>query len=226
MSDTLYEQLARAAQAKGYRLVTDPDQYAEAHYLPNAYAHIADETAESVWCGGRDANDAWACYSRISAGDCLIKDFVKSAKHRWHEACFIPAHTSRERFDEIFSAFLRARGNLFEKGVVFRRFHPLIELGRDLRGQPVNEEYRLFFWDGNLLAAAPSVRLPSPLDCLARWQRLARRFKSRFISLDVARAQDRDWLVIEVGDGGVSGIPDSMGVDEFYRQLARLGFSE
>lgn len=151
---------------------------------------------------------------------------MKSAKHRWHEACYIPANTDRGRFAEIFSAFLQARGSLWEKGVVFRRFHRLVELGHDLRGQPVNEEYRMFFWCGELLAAAPAIREPGPLSSLDRWQSLARRFSSRFLSLDVARAVDRDWLVIEVGDGGVSGLPASIDPHEFYRSLAARGFPE
>src|SRR5688572_3422037 len=37
MSDSLYAALFTALTEKGYRPVTTPEQYAEAHYLPNAY---------------------------------------------------------------------------------------------------------------------------------------------------------------------------------------------
>ena len=41
----------------------------------------------------------------------IVKDFVKSAKHRWNEVCFIPAATGRNRFNEILAAFIEAGGN-------------------------------------------------------------------------------------------------------------------
>jgi hypothetical protein len=226
MCGELYGQLHRSMVELGFRPVTDPDQYAEAHYLPNAYPHLLGDTAESVWITGRNIDDAWNAYQQLSAHDCLVKDFVKSAKHRWVEACFIPAGTERGRFEEIMAAFLQARGNLFEKGIVFRRFHLLVELERDLRGQPVNEEYRMFFWGGRLLAAAPAVREPGPLVQLPRWQELVRRFRSHFMTMDVARTATGDWLVIEVGDGGVSGLPFSIEAAEFFQSMARQGFPE
>ena len=92
----------------------------------------------------------------------IVKDFVKSAKHRWNEACFILAATERKRFDEILAAFLEARGTQFEKGIVLRRFHDFLKLADDIRGQPVHEENRLFMWDGLLLAATPAVRGNGP----------------------------------------------------------------
>lgn len=226
MSGDLYGELHRSMAGLGFRPVTDPAQYAEAHYLPYSYSHLVGETAESVWIIGRDTNDAWNAYQQLSTHDCLVKDFVKSAKHRWKEACFIPAKTDRGRFEEIMAAFLQARGNLFEKGIVFRRFYSLIELERDLRGQPVNEEYRMFFWAGRLLAAAPAVREPGPLAQLPRWLELVRRFRSRFMTMDVARTVSGDWLVIEVGDGGVSGLPFSIDTSEFFQSMARQAFPE
>lgn len=226
MSDTLYQALYEGISRKGACLVTSPTDYAEAHYLPNAYRHIEDETAKSVWMTGRDMDEAWRLYEAVNSTDVIVKDWVKSAKHRWREACFIPAQTERRPFEEIMRAFLQARGNLFEKGIVFRRFHSLVELDEDLRGQPVHEEYRLFFWTGELLVTTPAVRAEGPLECLARWQAIARKFKAKFLTIDVARQNDGSWLIIEVGDGGVSGLPTSIEPEAFYRSLARLAGGE
>lgn len=41
----------------------------------------------------------------------------------------------------------------------------------------------------------------------------------RFISVDIARQQDGSWLIVEVGDGGVSGLPSSIEPETFYRAL-------
>jgi hypothetical protein len=220
MSDTLYGELFEGLRGKGYQPVTNPEQYAQAHYLPYAYPLIERRTAESRWTEGRDVGAAWKLFIEMGKPAAIVKDYVKSAKHRWNEACLIPGGTTRERFGEIIAAFLEARGNLFEKGIVLRKFQKFVKLQDDLRGQPVHEEYRLFMWDGRLLAATPSLRGEGPFENLAEWESIARQFQNRFISMDVARQENGEWLIVEVGDGGVSGLPDSIDTLSFYNALA------
>ena len=221
MSDVLYQQLCAELSAKGYAPVTRPGEYAEAHYLPNAYPHLNGLTPESAWITGNDLSEAWSLYQSFTSAPALVKDFVKSAKHKWNEACFIPSNTPRERFDEIIRAFLAARGAQFNKGIVLRRYYELVTLGQDIRGQPVHEEYRMFFWNGELLAATPAIRGEGPFGELPKWTSVAQRFRNRFISMDVARQADNTWIIIEVGDGGVSGLPTSIETESFYRELWR-----
>lgn len=219
MSDVLYAALFEALVAKGYAPVATPKQYAEAHYLPNWYGLVEGRTPESVWVEGKDVAGAWQKYEDLGRPAAIMKDFVKSAKHRWAEACFIPAGTERGRFEEILKAFLEARGSLFEKGIVLRRFHELVKLADDMRGQPVHEEYRLFMWGGKVLASTPAIRGAGPLERIADWENIARRFRNPFISMDIARQADGSWIIIEVGDGGVSGLPGSIEPGDFYRAL-------
>src|SRR5690242_817971 len=101
VSEALYSALFATLAAKGYRLVATPEQYAQAHYLPNAYALIQGQTPESVWVEAKDVAGAWEKYKQIGQPPAIVKDFVKSAKHRWNEACFIPAGTAQKRFEEI-----------------------------------------------------------------------------------------------------------------------------
>lgn len=219
MSDVLYFTLFTALTAKGYQPLTTPEQYAQAHYLPNAYKLLQGDTPESVWIEGKDVEAIWAKYNQLGQPAAIVKDYVKSAKHRWKEACFIPTGTGRPRFDEILKAFLEARGNLFEKGIVLRRFHEFVKLAEDIRGQPVHEEYRLFMLHGSLLAGTPSIRGAGPFEKLAEWEAIARRFENSFISMDIARQESGSWLIVEVGDGGVSGLPSSIEPSVFYRTL-------
>jgi hypothetical protein len=219
MGDSLYRELFDGLRSKGYQPFTNPDQYAQAHYLPYAYDLIEGRTPESKWVEGRDACRAWQIYEEMGKPAAIVKDYVKSAKHRWNEACFIPEGATREKFSEIIDAFLQARGNLFEKGIVLRKFHRFVKLQEDLRGQPVHEEYRLFMWNGRLLAATPAVRGDGPFENLAEWESIAQRFQSRFISMDIARHEDGGWMIVEVGDGGVSGLPDSIDTPSFYKTI-------
>lgn len=61
---------------------------------------------------------------------------------------------------------------------------------------------------------------PEPFaDDLPRWKRIARRFTSPCVSIDVARLTDGAWTVVEIGDGGVSGLPAGLDLAEFYASL-------
>lgn len=219
VSDVHYASLHEGLTVRGFQPLAAPDEYAEAHYLPLAYPILQGSTPRTVWMEGADLDRAWDLYQQMAGEAAILKDYVKSAKHRWREACFLPAHTSRTDFEAILQAFLHERGSLFEKGLVFRRYHPLVQLGEDMRGQPIHEEYRLFCVNGKVIAHAP-FRNPKELASQQRiWEMLAARFTNRFISLDVARQVDDTWIVVEAGDGGVSGLPLSIDPDDFYRAL-------
>jgi len=40
--------------------------------------------------------------------------------------------------------------------------------------------------------------------------------------MDVARRRGGDWLVVELGDGHVAGMPEKADVEGFYRGLASV----
>lgn len=215
-----YARLAESIAARGATLAVDPESYAQAHYLPLAYPLLGTATAESAWTEGDNEEDAWRLYQSFKEHDALIKDWVKSAKHRWHEACLIPAGTDRARFGEIFRAFRLARGHLFNRGTVLRRRLPFRSRGTDLKGFPLIDEFRLFFFRGELLAIPDVPGANALLAHLPRWTALARRFRSPFMTLDVAELDSGEWMVVESGDGGVSGLPLSISETSFYQALA------
>jgi hypothetical protein len=201
MSDALYSALFLALEGKGYRLLATPEEYCQAHYFPLAYPLLVGNTPETVWVEGKDLRGAWEKYQELGHPAAIVKDFVKSAKHRWKEACFIPEGTERGRFEQIVTACIQSRGTVFEKGIVLRRYHKFVKLGEDIRGQPVHEEYRLFMWRGSFLAGAPALHDKGPYGNLPHWEALARRFNNPFISMDIAGKSDGSWMIVEVGDG-------------------------
>ena len=148
-----------------------------------------------------------------------------SCRRCFRGACFLPAHTARQRFDEILANFREARGPLFEKGLVFREFVPLRRLGEDMRGMPVHEEYRLFCWRGRVFAHPPFPVASEWERQRPIWESIAGRFAGPFVTLDVARREEGGWIVVEAGDGGVSGLPLSIDPDDFYRRLAVVAAS-
>jgi hypothetical protein len=219
LSAECYKAVGTALKELGLALVTSLNAYEEAHYLPCSYPLIALDTARSAWLEGDDIDSAWRLYQRFRANDAIIKDWVKSAKRRWLEGCFIPAGATQERFREIFTVFRSERGRLFNRGVVIREFMPIVTHGQDLRGLPIVDETRLFFWKGEILVR-PTHRNPSPLNEVDRWRTIAQRFQTPFLAMDVAFLTDQSWKIVEVGAGEVSGLPNGLLPDQFYSALA------
>jgi ATP-grasp domain-containing protein len=219
LRDVDYARLHGALAAKGYEPVTSPAAYDEAHYLPFAYPLLEAETAPTAWSYGDDLDAAWRAARSLGPGPLVVKDFVKSAKHRWREACFLPDASDRPAFDAVCSALRADRGERFEKGFVFRRYLPLRERGTSMLGAPLHDELRLFFFRGGLLPLPVYDDAPGGRAQFERFGAIARRFQSPFLTIDVALADDEHWLVVESGDGGVSGIPPAIDDASFYAAL-------
>jgi hypothetical protein len=214
----VYAMLHAALLERGYLPEVAPEAYDEAHYLPLAYRHTEGQSARSGWIEGDDPEAAWELYQGFRGKDAIIKDWVKSAKSKWKDGCYIPAGTSQDRFMEIFRVFREERGRLFNRGVVLREFLPLVERGSDILGLPLVEETRLFFWQGECLVPADRTA-PSPMDEIARWREIARRFRSPFVTVDVALLENGEWKIVETGDGQVSGLPVGLEPERFYAAL-------
>jgi hypothetical protein len=218
-----YRRLDLALRERGYSLFTAPPAYAEALYLPNYHAKIADQSPPVVWTEDQDLDKAFRAARALGDGPFLVKDHIKSAKQRWETACFIPRGADRSTFEEICRGLLSARGEAFARGFVFKQYVPLARLGEGAFGAPLCEEYRLFFFQRELLAAAPYDRQGGPETDFARYAAVARRFRSDFFTLDVARTAAGGWVILEAGDGGVSALPPRLPAIELYRALrARL----
>jgi hypothetical protein len=217
-----YEALYDALEDRGYELVTPPGAYEQAHYLPRWYEAITEHTAPSAWIWGTDLDEAWEAAHALGEPPWLLKDHVKSAKERWTELGSIPAECSRDRFDRICSEFIDHRGDRFERGLCFRRLLPLRRLGMTDVGWPVHDEHRIFFWGGRPIATAPNHELDAAPCDPARFAFLGRRIDSPFFTADVVRRDDGEWVVVEIGDGGVSMLPPTLDPRELLRAM-RLG---
>jgi hypothetical protein len=52
----------------------------------------------------------------------ILKDYVKSQKHYWHEACFIPSAANEIAVSKVLQRFLELQGGQTESGLVFREY--------------------------------------------------------------------------------------------------------
>jgi hypothetical protein len=222
-----YDRLYHALSERGINLINTPTAYRHCHYLPECYARIRDHTPASVWIeasSGLSLDTVMAVLRPFGSKPVIVKDYVKSRKHEWADACYIPSAADREAVGRVVSRFLELQGNDLSEGLVFREyveFEPLAIHSKS--GMPLTQEYRLIFLEGQRLLSAEyweegDYSGAAPPDDL--FAAVAQQVQSRFFSMDVGKRRDGSWLIVELGDGQVAGLPARIDVDAFYRALA------
>lgn len=218
-TEDTYRQFFDALLTRGYRLVNTPEQYAEVTYFPNYHPKVREVSPPAVWTDNDDPYLAWSRSRTLGDGPFVLKDYIKSAKHRWHEACFVPKGAGREQFEEIAAALRNEQGKVFNRGFVVKQYIPLRTLGRGPREYPLCEEYRLYFWRQKLLVASHYHNQTASRTDWTPFEELASRFDATFFSMDVAQTEGGEWLIVDMGAGECSSLPPSLSATVFYTRL-------
>ena len=219
MKPEMYESFYSFLEAKGIVLINTPEEYERYHTLPGWYPDFADETAESVWESEGTLESALKI-SRTLKGPYIVKDFVKSRKHEWYDACFIPNIEDKASSARIIENFINRQGESLVGGVVLRKFQTLKQVGfHENSGMPLSEEYRAFIYAGRIAAIddywmkKKDIKLT---DEEFSWvETIAKRIKSNFVTVDLARRADGGLIIMELGDGQVSGL-QQLDAERFY----------
>jgi len=221
-----YQMLYDTLLCKGVKLINNPSEYGFCHWLPNCYDVIEHRTPKSVWKHHPIifAPDVLRNLLKpFSNSPIILKDYVKSAKHYWNTACFIPDASDIDKVIRTMREFCRVRDGV-TGGFVFRQYVELEHIGvHPLSKIPIANEYRLFFLNGNLIDVSPyweegkyhQEELP-----LSEMKAIAQKVNSNFFSMDIAKTCASDWIIIELGDGQVSGLPVGCDIKKFYRKIS------
>ncbi|WP_327677087.1 ATP-grasp domain-containing protein [Kitasatospora sp. NBC_00458] len=130
-----YADFAAALAERGAHLLTSAPGYASAHELPGWYGVFEGATPTSVWLpvpasvppGPEELAPAVA---RLGGrGPAIVKDYVKSRKHEWHEACYIPELADLAAVERVVARFVELQGEFLAGGVVLRRFEEFARAG-------------------------------------------------------------------------------------------------
>ncbi|MET9495875.1 ATP-grasp domain-containing protein [Streptomyces sp. NPDC006552] len=215
-----YAALETALARRGTYLCTTTPMYRAAHELPHWYGTFATTTPPSAYaaCAPHRPPTPGALAALTAAlpnGPGIVKDYVKSRKHAWDEACYLPDLTDTAAVHQVVSRFVELQGDDLAGGLVLRAFEPF---------DAAAGEARVWWLDGTPVLTTPHPDTPHlhpapPLDAL---RPLVRALPCRFLTTDLARrTTDGAWRVIEVGDGQVSDIP--AGTDPARLLAALLG---
>ncbi|UQZ33367.1 hypothetical protein C2I18_07215 [Paenibacillus sp. PK3_47] len=222
-----YEELYHALLAKNIELINDPAAYAHCHYLPHSYPGISSMTPRTIWRScpetPSDWEDLFGQLAVFGRSPLMVKDYVKSRKHEWADACYMPDASDHSNVQRVVSNFMERQGNGLSEGLVIREFVQLETLkSHDKSGMPLSKEYRIFFLDHQMIAflnywddAAYDGEHPD----LAPFAEIALNIPSRFFTMDIAKTAEGRWIIIELGDGGVSGLPEQTDIRAFYEKL-------
>jgi ATP-grasp domain, R2K clade family 3 len=222
-----YRALYDALLDRGLQLINTPDAYRICHHLPESYPLIADITPATIWLPLEACDDFDQIISALAPfGDrpLILKDYVKSRKHDWFDACYIPSATDRRAVERVVGRFLELQGDDISEGLVFREYVAFQPIGMHPQsGMPLTREHRLFFLDDALLADTPywEADIDDPISPpIEHFGQVAARVPSRFFTMDVAQRLDGTWMVVELGDAQVAGLLERMDVAAFYADLA------
>lgn len=208
MPAEVYAKLGAALQERGARLCTTAAMYRSAHELPHWYGTFTSVTPASAFTHCRPGRPPTAAEladlaASLPPGPGVVKDFVKSRKDDWDEACHLPDLADTAVVHRVVSRFVSLQEEFLTGGVVLRAFESF--------DRAVGEA-RVWWLDGEPVGTTAHPDTPGllPSPDLAEIQPLVRRLGCRFVTTDVARRTDGAWRVVEVGDGQVSDLPSGI----------------
>ncbi len=224
MKPEMYRSFYDSLMEKGIILINTPEEYERYHTLPGWYDDFKDYTAKSVW-EDKGTVDSALLLTQGLEGSYIVKDYVKSRKHEWHDACFIENISDKANAERIIRNFVERQGSNLVGGVVLRQFEKLKSIGfHEKSGMPISEEYRVFVFAEKIMIIDDYWQEDKKIsfsDEEMKWiESVVKRLKSNFVTIDIARHEDGSLIIMELGDGQVSGL-QQIKPDDFYRPFCR-----
>ena len=220
MKPDLYRVFYNKLEENGIILINTPEEYERYHMLPGWYDDFKDDTAQSVW-EDQGTVDSALLLTRGLKGSYIVKDYVKSRKHEWYDACFINNIANKTNAERIIRNFVERQDSDLVGGVVLRQFEKLKSIGfHPKSGMPISEEYRIFAFAKRIMIIDDYWQADKKVsfsDKEYQWiEASVRKFESHFVTMDIARREDGKLIIMELGDGQVSGLLQIKPAD-FYR---------
>lgn len=232
MPPAIYQEFYERCERAGYELINSPEQYQACHWFNGWYPAIEGMTPLSTIVeidNLRPMVDQVSQFMTENNCAVILKDYVKSLKHNWHEACFIPKEANFLHVTQVLARFLAIKDDMndLQGNLVVRKFMNLKSIGtHDKSGMPLTKEFRTFVLNGELLPTfeywsqgsySGDVPTSSFIEKIA--SKVYEKTKSNLFTIDVAQLEDGSWTCIEVGDGQVSAVPDHENRDSFFKAL-------
>ena len=217
-----YAALERELQTRGLHLLVDSAEYETALLFPNWYPAVENQAIPAAWIYGSDPVDAVRVARALGPPPYFIKDFSKSAKEIAPRGCIVEGADLAKSMVVAIDDLKVYRGDRFEGGIVIRPFVKLRRLAENPFGGEIFEEYRLFFFGGQMIGRCGYDRIVGNAGSLQDFTFLANRIRSKFFTADIVVTADGSQQILEIGDGGSSALPPSLDAAEFYSKITSI----
>ena len=183
------------------QLINDPNEYKFCHYFPENYETIKQYTPKSTFKALKskfNIDDFQAELNEFGDKPIVIKDYVKSQKHYWDEACFIPSASNKEKANSVIRRFIELQDLNLNEGLVFREFVELEELTNHSKsGMPLTKEFRVFIKNKEVIAILKywdegDYQNVEPI--IEEFKDVIPKIKSHFFTMDIAKKKDGKWI--------------------------------
>lgn len=221
-----YRKMYNDLLSKNYRLINNPTEFQNCHYLLDSLKFIEKYTPKTIYQKIENKNSINELLERAKIFDgkaLMVKDYVKSEKHYWDTACYVENSKDTKKLTETIHNLIELRENDFNKGIVIREFIELKNLAKHSKSNmPLSEEYRLFFYQNELLCVFDyweegEYQFEHPH--IKAFEQIAKTIESNFFTMDIAKDTNGNFIIIELGDGQVSGIPEKGDKNLIYRAI-------
>jgi len=217
LKESEYQELHSILHRNKIQLINTTEQYLNCHYYPNVYKHIKDLSPNSIWFDEIDPSIVDICRKHLDS-DIIIKDYVKSEKGD-DEIFLLSKSLNATEFFERVQKFKESRGSLFNKGIVFKQYVSLRKYGTK------TNEWRVFVYEGKVISVSQNTELGYGQNPdITFLKDIIPNIDSNFYTIDIAELDDDRWIILECGDGQVSGL--SPGQDEWSFYCNFLNLSE
>ena len=217
-----YAALDRELRVRGLRLLVGSAEYEAALLFPNWYPAVRDRAIPAAWIHGSDPIEALQAAQALCPQPYFIKDFSKSAKEIAPRGCIVEGPNLERSMALAIHELREYRGDRFEGGIVIRPFVKLRHLAENPFGGEIFEEYRLFFFCGQMIGRSGYDRIVGSASSLHDFAFLATRIHSKFFTADIVVTDDSSQQILEIGDGGSSALPPMLDAAEFYSQITSI----
>lgn len=214
-------------------LLNTPTEYLETCSVVNHYTKICGYTPITTWIDNFDKSETitGVLADTFAQGtQLMIKDFMRSAKYMRKQAYDIADSSDATEVWVAIEHLIAAKSGVLEGGIVFsaykefKRLHPT---PLPFTQQNIYEEYRLWFWKGELLLKTayfeemPNYSENLSDEELAPFKVIAGQIQSHFFVMDIARLKaDSSLCIVELNPGQTSGI-NYHNHHQFFGQLAK-----
>ena len=211
MKPEQYRQFYDQLMARNIVLSTTVETYERFHIFPNIYPAIQEDTPQILLFPEGTSVDLAAVKKAFSRF--MVKDYVKSVKGTEFPV-FFDERITQEAFDRWMERFYHYRGSLFTGGICIKEFVELKKYGTR------KNEFRVFYINGQIATISRNSGQPDfvpmpPMPLIEKYRDL----DSCLYTVDFAELSSGKWIVIEAGDGSVSGLSDYQDYREFFRKL-------